>query len=71
MFESLNKMPGALHGADVTRVRQWYLDGAAHRYRQTIVLSSFATPEMNALLSRQCGSHAGKARLVPRFRVRR
>ena len=62
-------MPEALHGADVTRVRQWYLDASARRYRQTIVLSSFASPEMNALLSRQCGSHAGKAKLVPHFKV--
>ena len=70
MFDSLNGVPEALHGADVTRVRQWYLDGAARRYRQTVILSSFASPEMNALLARSCASHAGKAKLVPRHKVR-
>ena len=59
----------ALHGADVTRVRQWYLDAGAGRYRQTVLLSSFASPEMNALFHRQCGSHAGKAKMVPRYQV--
>ncbi len=70
VFDSVNGVPEALHGADVTRVRQWYLDGAARRYRQTVLLSSFASPEMNALFSRSCASHAGKAKLILRHKVR-
>ena len=69
VFDSLNGVPEALHGADVTRVRQAYLDGAVRRYRQSVLLSSFASPEMNALLARSCASHAGKAKLVARHKV--
>ena len=50
--------------------RQWYLDGAARRYRHTVLLSSFASPEMNALFGRSCSSHAGKAKLVLRHKAR-
>lgn len=37
-------------------------------YRQTILLSSFASAEMNALLGRCCRNHAGRVRLVPAHR---
>lgn len=45
------------------QVREWYLGGAARCYRQTIMLSSFATADMNAAVQRFCSSHAGRLRL--------
>ncbi|KAK3269459.1 hypothetical protein CYMTET_22098, partial [Cymbomonas tetramitiformis] len=62
VFESLNQQPGASHEQNLMRVREWYLDGSAARYRQNIVLSSFPCVEVNALM-RQCSSHAGQAKV--------
>ena len=45
------------------QVREWCLGGTARCYRQTIMLSSFAAPDMNAAVQRFCCSHAGKLRL--------
>lgn len=42
--------------------------GRASLYRQTILLSSFPSAEMNALLGRTCRNHAGKVRLWPTHR---
>ena len=39
--------------------------GRGALYRQTVLLSSFASAEMNALLARSCRNHGGKARLWP------
>lgn len=56
-------MPKGQHGVDIMRVREWYLSGHAKQHRQTILLSSFATAEANALFNRMCINYAGKARL--------
>merc|ERR1712025_241758 len=45
-------------------IREWYLSGVARQYRQTIVLSSFSTAEMNALISRHCFNHRGSWKLM-------
>lgn len=42
--------------------------GRASLYRQTILLSSFPSAEMNALLGRTCRNHAGKVRVWPTHR---
>lgn len=42
----------------------WYLAGRAALYRQTVVTSSFASPDLLGLLSKRCSSHAGRARLL-------
>ena len=52
------------------RGREWYLSGHAKQHRQTILLSSFATAEANALFNRMCVNHAGKARLKVSYKVR-
>lgn len=41
--------------------------GWSRFYRQTILLSSFTSPEMNALLGRRCANHAGCLRLRPAY----
>jgi U3 small nucleolar RNA-associated protein 25 len=67
---SLNTLPHEQHGTDIMRVRDWYLSGTAQRYRQTILTSSFAAAEMNALMARKCSNHAGRARIKPVYQVR-
>ncbi|KAL3155972.1 hypothetical protein ABBQ32_012964 [Trebouxia sp. C0010 RCD-2024] len=63
VFEALNQVPKGQHGVDIMRVREWYLSGHAKQHRQTILLSSFATAEANALFNRACVNSAGKVRL--------
>ena len=66
----MNQVPKGQHGVDIMRVREWYLSGHAKQHRQTILLSSFATAEANALFNRLCVNHAGKARLKVSYKVR-
>ncbi|KAK6923660.1 U3 small nucleolar RNA-associated protein 25 [Dillenia turbinata] len=48
VVEKLNCIPSKQHGTDVMRVRQWYLDGHAKFYRQTIILGSYLNPDTRA-----------------------
>ena len=52
------------------RVQEWHLAGHAKYYRQNILLSSFASPDLNALFNKYCHSHAGKSKLQSSFPVR-
>ena len=70
MFEAINQVPSDSHGGDVMRVQEWHLAGHSKYYRQNILLSSFASPDLNALFNKYCHSHAGKAKLQSRFPVR-
>ena len=63
VFQALNKLPEAQHGTDIMRVREPLLAGHGALYRQTILLSSFASAEMNALMNRTCSNWAGKIKL--------
>ncbi len=69
VFGALNELPKDLHGGDVMRVREWYLQGHAKHYRQNILLSSFSFPELRALFHSQCHSHSGIAKLEPQYKV--
>ncbi|KAK9820865.1 hypothetical protein WJX81_006561 [Elliptochloris bilobata] len=66
VFEALNRLPEAQHGADIMRVRPAALAGRARHVRQTILLASFASAELNAL-ARGCANVAGRARLQPTY----
>ena len=46
----VNRIPKKPHGCDFSRVRSVFLDGNARHVRQSIVLSRFPVPELNALL---------------------
>jgi U3 small nucleolar RNA-associated protein 25 len=60
MFEHLNRLPTEQRDTDINRIRLWALEGLAARFRQTIVLSSFVTPELARLWRQQCRNFAGK-----------
>lgn len=66
IFRHMNKVPKESHGCDFSRVRPWYLDDQAAKLRQTVVLSQYTTPEMNALLS-SCQNLAGSIKIRPVF----
>ncbi|CAI5489304.1 unnamed protein product [Closterium sp. Naga37s-1] len=63
VFAQLNKLPVKQHGTDFMRVREWYLNGWAGHYRQSIVLSAFSHPSINALFHRSCCNFSGKVKL--------
>lgn len=63
VFSHLNLLPKDSHGCDFSRVRHWYLDGRAKYLRQTIILSDYLTPEINALASTHLFNIAGRVKL--------
>ncbi|KAL6865121.1 hypothetical protein ACP4OV_016272 [Aristida adscensionis] len=67
VFEQLNHLPSKEHGTNVMRIRPWYLDQQAQYYRQTILLSSYLTPEMNALFNGLCFNYEGKVKMVTEY----
>eukprot|EP00887_Chlorella_sp_A99_P004809 scaffold4.g4809.t1 len=69
VLAALNHLPSQQRGADIMRVRPWALSGWGRLYRQTVLLSSFASPEMNALLGRACTNYSGCFCLKPAYEV--
>ncbi|KAM0808919.1 putative U3 small nucleolar RNA-associated protein 25 [Seiridium cardinale] len=66
IFEHLNLQPRDLHGCDISRVREWYLEQQAAKYRQTLIFSAFNTPELSEL-HRSCQNWAGRVRVQPEY----
>lgn len=66
VVEALNRVPREQHGVDIMRVREWHLSGWARHYRQTVLLTSFLTPDMNAVLGGPlCTNYRGRLRVAP------
>ncbi|CAH8306800.1 unnamed protein product [Eruca vesicaria subsp. sativa] len=59
----LNEKSSAHHNTDINRVRPMYRDGYARFYRQSIILSSYLTPDINSLFNHQCVNYKGKMKL--------
>ncbi|CAH9119873.1 unnamed protein product [Cuscuta epithymum] len=64
VLEKLNNIPSKQRGTDIMRIRQWYLDGQAPLYRQTMILSSHVNQDINALFNRHCLNYEGKVKSV-------
>ncbi|CAN8312404.1 unnamed protein product [Cochlearia groenlandica] len=68
VVDHLNRLPTKQHGTNVMRIRPLYLDGQARFYRQSIILSSYLTPEINALFNRHCLNYKGKMKLACEYK---
>ncbi|KAK4046023.1 rRNA-binding ribosome biosynthesis protein utp25 [Microbotryomycetes sp. JL201] len=67
VMDRLNKIPQDAHGCDFSRVKPWYLDGKSGYLRQSVLLSSYETPEMRSLFSHALKNVAGKVRAEPTY----
>ncbi|KAK5064674.1 hypothetical protein LTR84_000508 [Exophiala bonariae] len=67
LFSQMNLLPKDSHGCDFSRVRHWYLEGQAKYLRQTILLSDYLTPEINALASTYLHNLSGRVKLQPSY----
>ncbi|KAI4255559.1 MAG: hypothetical protein LQ352_002502 [Teloschistes flavicans] len=63
ILEHLNLQPKEAHGCDFGRVRNWYLDGQAKYYRQTLLFSAFNFPSLNKIYTQHMLNLAGKIKL--------
>ncbi|GKV00418.1 hypothetical protein SLEP1_g13106 [Rubroshorea leprosula] len=68
VIEQLNHIPSKQHGTNIMRIRQWYLDGYARFYRQSIILGYYLNPDMNALFNHHCSNYEGKVKLASQFK---
>eukprot|EP00803_Ostreobium_quekettii_P009280 evm.model.scf_467.5 EVM.evm.TU.scf_467.5 scf_467:47937-59807(+) len=62
VVKCLNHLPKEQHGTDIMRVHEWQLKGNARHFRQTVMLSSFGTADLNAMFNK-CSNFGGMAML--------
>ena len=60
VVEFTNRTPTSMHDTDITRIKRMYLEELAKYFRQTLIFSAFANPELNALFNRKCMNVEGK-----------
>ncbi|KAG0749492.1 hypothetical protein G6F61_001043 [Rhizopus arrhizus] len=63
IFQHLNLIPKETHGCDISRIKNWYLDGKAKYLRQTMLFADFLTPEFNALFNKHFKNVSGKLKI--------
>ncbi|KAI0313919.1 digestive organ expansion factor [Amylostereum chailletii] len=62
VFSHMNELPKESHNTDFSRIEPWYLDGHAVYLRQTVLLSSYETPESRSLYNHSLKNVSGKVR---------
>ncbi|XP_013183399.2 U3 small nucleolar RNA-associated protein 25 homolog [Amyelois transitella] len=60
LLDHFHLQPRKTHGTDFSRVRSWAVNGWSKYYRQTLVFSSVALPEIKSVMNRKCYNYAGK-----------
>ncbi|KAJ3243394.1 rRNA-binding ribosome biosynthesis protein utp25 [Chytriomyces hyalinus] len=68
IFQHLNLTPKSAHDCDFARTKSWYLDGRSALLRQSILLSAFPTPEINALMAKSCKNVDGRIKISKAYR---
>lgn len=63
VFQHLHLQPKESHNTDFSRVRMWSLDSLSKFYRQTMMFSSFTTPELNSVYNKHFLNYAGKVKI--------
>ncbi|KAI8069498.1 digestive organ expansion factor [Gongronella butleri] len=63
VFKHLNLIPVDAHDCDISRIKNWYLDGKAKYLRQTLVFGTFLTPELNAVYNRHFVNASGRLKI--------
>ena len=75
VIESLNSIPKDPHGCDFSRIRDWYLDEKAAKFRQTIILTSALSAEVNSIWRGvanwhgKCKSHINYQSIIPKIGI--
>ncbi|XP_021186365.3 U3 small nucleolar RNA-associated protein 25 homolog [Helicoverpa armigera] len=60
VLDHFHLQPKKTHNTDFSRVRSWAVNGWAKYYRQTLVFSSVALPEIKSVINKKCHNYAGK-----------
>ena len=63
IINQMHHQPQQSHGVDFGRIRLWSLDGHSKLYRQSVILSSVPSPEINNVWNRNCLNYMGKVRV--------
>ena len=64
ILDNINKTPKSTHDTDISRVRMWAINEWSKYYRQTLMFSSFQTPEINSIFNKYCYNFAGKSKWI-------
>ncbi|XP_022121309.2 U3 small nucleolar RNA-associated protein 25 homolog [Pieris rapae] len=60
VLDHFHLQPKKTHGTDFSRVRSWAVNGWSKYYRQTLVFSSIALPEIRSIVNKKCQNYHGK-----------
>ena len=63
ILNQMHQQPRQSHGVDFGRIRLWSLDGHSKFYRQSVILSSVPSPEINNIWNRNCLNYMGKVKV--------
>ncbi|KAL6080019.1 rRNA-binding ribosome biosynthesis protein utp25 [Balamuthia mandrillaris] len=63
LFDHFNLRPHSPHKCDFSRTRYWALQQWSKYFRQTLVFSGVPTPELHALINRQCYNMRGTIKI--------